>query len=128
MGIKVTRLYTGPDNGSHFDEIEIPLTDIVDTGGRFGEKGGTLKQWEVTKAKGVAFKEMSGAYSYGCHRAPRRQYIITLKGEWEIETGSGDKRRFGPGDILFAEDTTGRGHMARNCDDKPRSVIVVSLE
>ena len=32
----------------------------------------------------------------------------------EIETGLGEVRRFGPGDILFADDTTGRGHISRD--------------
>jgi quercetin dioxygenase-like cupin family protein len=41
------------------------------------------------------------------HVAPRRQYVINLSGQSEIEIGDGTKRRFGPGDIFLADDTPG---------------------
>jgi hypothetical protein len=47
------------------------------------------------------------------HAAPRRQLGIILSGEMEIETGDGDARRFRPGDIFLADDTTGTGHISR---------------
>jgi hypothetical protein len=47
------------------------------------------------------------------HPAPRRQVVIVLDGEFEIETSDGDRRTFSPGGFALFEDTTGRGHVTR---------------
>ena len=46
----------------------------------------------------------------------------------EIEVGDGTKRRLGTGEILLAEDTTGRGHISRAVGARPRKSILVTLE
>jgi hypothetical protein len=51
------------------------------------------------------------------HTAPRRQLVITLSGEVEIETSDGNTRRFRQGDVLLADDTTGVGHISRCLTD-----------
>ena len=118
MSWRVTRLYTGLDGESHFEDIEVPVEDTV----------GIIRHSEVFRATRIIFRETDGDYQYSWHNAPRRQYIITLEGEGEIEIGDGTKRRFEPGDILLAEDTTGRGHISRVINNKPRKVAVVTLE
>jgi hypothetical protein len=42
----------------------------------------------------------------------------------ELKVGDGSSRVFGPGDILFAEDTTGEGHSARELIGPRRSLII----
>ena len=118
MGKKVTRLYTGPDGESHFEDMEVPLEDM-------GERG---RASEPMKATGIIFRETDGDYNLDWHPAPRRQFVINLKGEGEIEIGDGTKRRFGPGDIMLAEDTTGRGHISRAVNNQPREMIFVTLD
>jgi hypothetical protein len=54
-----------------------------------------------------------GSYDRSWHNAPLRQYVVTLTGWWEIEVSDGEVRRFGPGSVLLAEDTTGKGHVNR---------------
>ncbi|HEY91073.1 MAG TPA: hypothetical protein G4O07_04485 [Dehalococcoidia bacterium] len=46
----------------------------------------------------------------------------------EIETGDGTVRRFGPGDIMLAEDITGRGHISRAVNHRPRKSIFITLD
>src|SRR3981081_404674 len=99
----VVRLYTGPDNKSHFEEIQIPLKDA-------GKVGFISDRDQAT---GVVFRETTGDYNYDFHPAPRRQYVVNLEGEVEIEVGDGTKRILRTGDILLAEDTTGQGHISR---------------
>jgi uncharacterized cupin superfamily protein len=48
------------------------------------------------------------------HTAPRRQYIFILAGQMEIGIGDGTTRRFGPGDVVLADDRTGQGHTTRS--------------
>src|SRR5256886_9663951 len=45
------------------------------------------------------------------HTAPRRQYVITLSGQGELEVAGGKKIPVGPGHIELVEDTTGKGHI-----------------
>jgi hypothetical protein len=116
--MKITRVYTGPDNKSHFEDIEIPLKD--------GGKGGLMS--ELVKATGVVFRETDGSYNFDFHNAPRRQYVVNLEGEVEIEVGDGTKRILRTGDILLAEDTTGQGHISRAVGGKPRKSLFITLD
>lgn len=114
----VVRLYTGPDDKSHFEDIQIPLKD----GGKIGFIS------ELYKVTGVVFRETAGDYNYDFHPAPRRQYVVNLEGEVEIEVGDGTKRILRTGDILLAEDTTGQGHISRAVAGKPRKSLFITLD
>ena len=116
--MKITRLYTGSDGESHFEDIEIPLEDSGDIG----------RMSQVQNVTGIIFRETEPDYDYDWHTVPQRQYVITLSGGVDIEVGDGTIRRFGPGDILLAEDTTGRGHRSRAVNAQPRESIFVTLD
>ena len=116
--MRVVRLYTGPDNKSHFEDIQVPLKD--------GGKVGFIS--ELYKATGVVFRENTGDYNYDFHPAPRRQYVVNLDGEVEIEVGDGTRRILRTGDILLAEDTTGQGHISRAVAGKPRKSLFITLD
>jgi len=116
--MKVTRIYTGDDGESHFEDVDIELRD----GGMVGAIS------EPLAAKSVTFRETDRDYDYQWHNAPRRQFVIMLSGGGvEIEIGDGTKRRLYAGDVLLAEDTTGRGHISRAIDAEPRVSILVPL-
>jgi uncharacterized cupin superfamily protein len=76
----------------------------------------------------VILRETGADYDYDWHNAPRRQFIVMLEGTVEIEVGAGTTRRFGPGDILLAEDTTGRGHRSRTVNQQVRRSIFIPLD
>jgi len=116
--MRITRLYTGPDGEAHFEDLEVALSDAGDIG------------WlsDRIAATGIIFRQTAGDYHYRWHNAPQRQFIIMLEGEVDIEVGDGTVRRFGPGDILLAEDTTGRGHISRAVNNQPRTSIFVTLD
>lgn len=116
--MKITRLYTGSDGESHFEDIDIPLDNLK----------GAQSLSERKNATGIIFRETSGEYNLPFHNAPRRQFIITLEGQVELVVGDGSSRILGPGDILLAEDTTGRGHMSRAVNNQPRKSIFVTID
>jgi quercetin dioxygenase-like cupin family protein len=58
------------------------------------------------------------------HPAPARQLMIGLRGTVEITAGH-ETRRFGPGDVLLMEDTTGAGHQTQVA--KGGAVLFVQL-
>ena len=117
--MKVTHLYTGSDGESHFKDIEISLQNDKRIGGRLSE---------VMKATGIILLEFEGRKQHDWHNASGRQLVITLQGESEIEVGDGTKRRFRPGDILLAEDSTGRGHISREVSSRLHRMVFVSLD
>lgn len=80
---------------------------------------------EVT---GIVMRETSGEFNIDWHRAPRRQYVNSLAGKGEIMVGDGTGRRFDPGDIMLAEDTTGQGHITRAVGNTPRISVFVTLD
>ncbi len=116
--MKITRLYTGTDGESHFEDMEIPLH----SGDRFGSLSALFP---VT---GLLFRETAADYEYDWHTAPRRQFIIMLDAGVEITVGDGTRRIIDAGEILLAEDTSGRGHLSRALNNRPRRSICVTLD
>jgi hypothetical protein len=112
--VKITRIYTGEDKRSHFEDLEIPLAPA-----EYGRMS------ELVPAVGVVFRETPKGGALDFHPAPRRQLVITLSGVGEIECGDGSRRRFGAGDIMLAEDTAGQGHITREIE--PRRGIFIAL-
>jgi hypothetical protein len=117
MGIKVIRVYTGDDGESHFEKLDINM-----------QPGGTGMVSELFPATGVIFREVEGSYDLDFHTAPRRQYVVNLKGSVDIEVGDGTVERLGPGDILRAEDTTGRGHKSKAVNGEPRTCLFIPID
>ena len=116
--MRLTRIYTGPDDLTHFTDIEVPLDDA-----------GTIGQLsEPIPVTSVIFRETPPDYDFDWHPAPRRQYIVMLDGSIEIEVGDGETRRFAGGDVLLVEDTTGRGHRTRALDGNVRRSIFITLD
>jgi hypothetical protein len=50
--------------------------------------------------------------------------VVTLEGIVEVECGDGSKRRFGAGDIMLADDTSGQGHITREIKGPRRSIFI----
>lgn len=117
IAVKITRLYNGPENYSCFEDIEIDL-----------ESRGPLGLFsDPVGAKAFFFREIQPGYEYPWHNVACREYVVTIEGRAEIEAGSGEKRIFNKGDVLLAEDLTGRGHRTRGLGRKPWRQIFVTL-
>jgi hypothetical protein len=110
------RIYTGDDGESHFEDLTGSILD-----GQFGPT-------DLQAAEGILFTRQRPGNGGDWHTAPRRQYVIGLAGEVEIVTGDGSTMRFKPGDVLLAEDLTGRGHTTRVVGDSIRVSAMVPLK
>ena len=115
--MKITRLYTGTDNQSHFEEIEVP----------FESRGGFGLFTIPEPAKSIFFREIPTGWEYAWHNGVCREYVITIDGEAEVEVGSGEKRVFRRGDVLLAEDLVGHGHRTRVVGNKVWRQVFVTL-
>ena len=110
--IMVTRIYTGTDGLSHAQQIEMKLT------------GNGLS--DMMKVTGAQFSSRPAGPAGGWHTGPMRQFVINLAGRAELEVANGQKVPVGPGQIDLIEDTTGKGHITRNIED--RIVVTIPLE
>ena len=115
--VKVTRLYTGADGKTHVDEYDVPLK----------AQGRGTELSEAVSVRDLQFRRTNQDYNLDWHPAPRRQYVVTLSGESEIELDGGRKIRLGPGHILLAEDTTGQGHISRAVGTSERISLFITL-
>jgi quercetin dioxygenase-like cupin family protein len=115
--MRLFRLYSGDDQQSHLEELEMPFAP-----GQFAE------QTPLQSATDVIFTRMAPGAFVDWHNAPRRQYVITLAGQVEIGLSDGSLHRFGPGEGILAEDKTGKGHTTRSIGDEPRVMMIVGLK
>jgi quercetin dioxygenase-like cupin family protein len=113
--VVITRLYTGSDGQTHAEEIEATFTAGPN---------------EIFKMRGITGAELHRAAPgtvNDWHTAPRRQYVITLSGQGELEVSGGKKIPVGPGHIELVEDTTGKGHITRVTGTEDRVTLQLPL-
>lgn len=111
--MKVIRVYTGDDGESHFEDLDVPLNPT-----RYGAVS------DMVPVEGVMFRETPTGGELDYHNAPRRQFVVNMTGKVEVECYDGSKRQLGPGGILLADDTTGRGHITRDLEGPRMSLFL----
>jgi quercetin dioxygenase-like cupin family protein len=112
----MTRLYTGPDRQTHAQEMEAKFT-----------AGNTNEVFKLIAITGAELHRAAPGTVIDWHTAPRRQYVITLSGQGEIEVAGGKKFTVGPGHIDLVEDTTGKGHITRVTGNEDRVTLQLPL-
>jgi quercetin dioxygenase-like cupin family protein len=113
--MKIARLTTDDEGRSRWDDIDIPV-----------QTDSTAAPAPLS-ALAVAFGTIPPGLVTDWHPSAIRGLVITLRGEVEHEAADGTCRRFGPGDIFLAEDTTGTGHRTRSHGSQPCTGLVIAL-
>ncbi len=108
----IGRIYTGNDGQTHFEDLHIPADEIQNIA--------------IQPGANIVFRRFPADHFSDWHTAPRRQYIFILSGQMEIGIGDGTTRRFGPGDVVLADDLTGQGHTTRSVGE-PRVSATVAV-
>ena len=112
----IVRIYTGSDGQSHFEGIDL----------KYEQSGNSASTpWE--RPEGMTFRTQVPGTDMGLHCAPRRQYIVSLSGQVEVGLGGGEKRIFGTGDVMLADDTSGQKHTTRVVGNEPRVSIIIPV-
>jgi hypothetical protein len=93
---KVVRVYATPDGGSRVEGLAISPN---------------AKPVQITRMTAGAYRG-SGVSAPDWHNAPRKQFAINMTGELEVELTDGTRRKIGS-DLVFLEDTSGKGHITR---------------
>jgi hypothetical protein len=121
--MKYTRVYADAEGESHFEDIEVTMEDAI-----FAPPAPPLRLSEFIATSRFSFMSASPGWFGDWHPAPKRQFTLYLQGEIEGETSDGEIRRFGPGDAVLLEDTTGKGHRSRVVGSEEAILAVVQLE
>ena len=98
----LVRIYTGSDEQSHFEDLEMPTQDVHRVTTKPGED--------------LVFRTTPGDRVAEWHNPTRRQYLIVVQGKMEVSVADGTTRQFHAGDVLLAEDMSGQGHLTRPVD------------
>jgi hypothetical protein len=121
-----TRLYTAvvetAEGGSAFEDRALCLQEHVVLRGEPPDETAQL-----SPAGGVLFLRC-GPFDLAPHRAPRRQWVVPLRGAFQVTVTDGTSRRFGPGDLILVTDTTGSGHGTSSIGEPPFEVLFVPME
>ncbi len=108
--VRYARLYADDSGKTHFEDKMVEMQPLV-----YYPK---MEVSSLTKASSIGFFRLASTSDSNWHPSPRRQWVFVLKGIMEVEAQDGDTIRFGPGSILFAEDTIGKCHKTRVVSDE----------
>jgi uncharacterized cupin superfamily protein len=116
-----TRVVRTHDGGSAFEDAELDLTERRITEGVPPMLTGGMG------ASGAVTFLRSAAFGSEAHPAPRDQWVVMVRGAIEVQVSDGARRRFGPGDLVFVSDTTGRGHVTVGVGEPPFEALFVPV-
>ena len=105
---------------THLTPLEMPVSETY---------AGTVRGLNEIPVTTMGFGEFVGSRKpdAGMHNAPRRQFLVVLGGELEIETSLGHQERLRPGDVLLADDLESKGHHSRDVGDEPLMLMAIGI-
>lgn len=106
--MQIIRFYDTPEGGSKFQELEISFTNP------FEDEFQNL--YHITNnlpVESAVLVELPDGLDQSWHNAPTRQFVFVLEGQIEVETTDGSKCSWDKGDLFFADDLVGKGHLTR---------------
>ncbi|MDX5626652.1 MULTISPECIES: hypothetical protein [unclassified Brenneria] len=71
---------------------------------------GSIPALEKIPAKQFWISNSTEDWEKNTHPAPRKQYVVTLKGKLKFKVSDGSTFIIAPGTVLLAEDIKGEGH------------------
>ena len=107
---------------SHFSDVELETRPAI-----YAPPAPPFDVSEYLPATRVVFALLPEGWYGDLHPAPHRQFAFVLAGEVEVRASDGETRSLTAGDVLFMEDTTGRGHATRNVARGAVSIAFVQV-
>jgi hypothetical protein len=103
--MRVVRIFTKDSGDSAIEVREVPMSKAE------------RPMSETFKCSSIFFRETPEGHVEDLHRAPRRQLVFLTSGILELEASDGRRFICRPGDLIFAEDMQGKGHITRSLRD-----------
>ena len=104
-GMRVVRIFTRDSGESAIEIRRVPMS------------GAGRPISETFRCDSIFFRETPEGHVQDFHNAPRRQLIFLTSGILELEASDGRRLICRPGDLIFAEDVRGKGHITRSLRD-----------
>jgi len=117
-----TRIYCDDQGESHFEDISVNLAPAD-----FAPPAPPLNIAVPFETKHLLFCTIPAGWFGDWHATPQRQFFIQLSGDLEVEVSDGEIRKFSAGSIVLLEDTTGKGHLTREIENKGVNAVFVQL-
>jgi hypothetical protein len=114
--MRVIRIFTRDSGDSAIEIRRVPMS------------GAERPMSETFKCDSIFFRETPEGHVQDFHNAPRRQLIFLTSGILELEASDGHRTLCLPGDLIFAEDMQGKGHITRSIRDVRGFVHVAMAE
>jgi quercetin dioxygenase-like cupin family protein len=103
--MRLVRIYSRSNGDSAIEVREVPMS------------AGERPMSPTFQAGAMFFRETAEGHVQSFHNAPRRQLIFLTSGILELESSEGKRYVCRPGDLIFAEDMSGKGHITRSLRD-----------
>ena len=103
--MRIFRIFSRESGESDIEIREVPMTRDA------------RPMSETFKCESMFFRETPEGHVQDLHTAPRRQLIFLTSGILELESSGGRRFICRPGDMIFAEDAAGKGHITRSLRD-----------
>jgi hypothetical protein len=121
--VTIYRVFGDDSGATHLATVDLPAGDGGDDNVR---RRLTLRDIPVTT---MNVTELLDRMPDGdLHTPPRRQLVVVLRGEMEITTTSGDRRRIRAGDGLVADDLNTKGHITRDVGDDLLITLAIGID
>jgi len=112
--MRVFRIFTKTSGESAIEIRAVPMSGVE------------RPMSQTFKCSALFFRETPEGHVQDLHNAPRRQLIFLTSGILELESSEGRRFICRPGDLIFAEDRHGKGHITRSLRDV-RGFVHVTL-
>jgi hypothetical protein len=120
--MQYARLYATEDGETHFEDIDISLSPVD-----LAPPAPLFNVSSSQECDAFSFVHLPAGWYGEAHPAPRRLLWVLLDGDLEVQTSDGEARRFTQGDVLLADDTTGKGHVSRISAETDLRAVTVTV-
>jgi uncharacterized cupin superfamily protein len=114
-----TRIVANQDGGSSFADGEVSLSSQHIAAGT-----PPMLTGPIPSTAGVIYLR-TGPFEGTPHPAPRKQWLVMLRGALRVSVTDGTSREFRAGDLLLLEDTSGTGHVQATVGDPPFEALFI---
>ncbi len=114
-------IYADAQGVSHFRDAEVSFAS-----NELAAKGNPVSTSSFHQAA-AGFISVPAGWNSGWHNSPGDGFAVLLQGSVEIEVGSGEVRRFSPGEVWRSTDVSGKGHISRVVGTKDAKIYMTNF-
>lgn len=120
MGLMCAHLFADGDGETHFVDVELPTEPV-------GGSPVAVLMVPTQKMTYTEYPTERPEIMPGFHTAPARQFIVSLRGGFEVTTTTGESRVVQHGDWIFFDDLGSKGHVTKEVGTEPRINLVLEV-